>query len=272
MQAINPLFSIWKCFYYILWLHFFFGHPEVVSRLAQFAKRESNTQGHQPFYTQHFRGDVMQSPSFVRMDEIATLDIDSEFDAEAMLEQLASQKETAARAPFMAPAFLKEQMSRMDNMRACGSALQEVEFAETNRFRVAHDTQEMTGAMPVFRKIANVSRPRIDAVDVLRRSPLECPKERFKGLPEKRSDIREVIDYASLSDLLEEIQFKKLGIAYFDEEIVDEDDLACRFSTDLPKIARTATQTLAETFSGCCAVIKLLFFGASLGFTDYSNI
>jgi hypothetical protein len=220
----------------------------------------------------------MQSPSLVRaadvLEPIYQLDsaLDAEFDAEAMLEQLASQKETAARAPFIAPAFLREQMSRMNNMRATGTALQAVEIAETNRFKVTHDTQELTGAMPVFRKIANVSRPRIDAVDVLRRSPLECPKERYKGLPDKRSDIREVIDYASLSDLLEEIQFKKLGIAYFDEEIVDDDDMACRFSTDLPQIARTAGQTIAETFSGCCAVIKLLFFGASLGFTDYSNI
>ena len=211
----------------------------------------------------------MQSPSSFHAAYALVQDMETEFDAEAMLEQLASQKETAARVPFMAPALLREQMSRMEWR---GSALREVEVCDSNKFRVTRESQEMTGAMPVFRKAANVSRSKIEAVDVLRQSPLACPKERFKGLPEKRSDIREVIDYASLSDLLEEIQFKKLGISYFDEPSLDQDEMASRFSTNLPKIAKSASQRASETFHGCLAVIKLLFFGASLGFTDYSNI
>lgn len=211
----------------------------------------------------------MQSPSSLHAAYALVQDMEAEFDAEAMLEQLASQKETAARVPFMAPALLREQMSRMEWR---GSALKEVEVCDNNKFRVTLDQQEMTGAMPVFRKAASVSRSRIDAVDVLRQSPLACPKERYKGLPERRSDIREVIDYASLSDLLEEIQFKKLGIAYFDQASLDKEEMACRFSTNLPKIAKTAGQRVSETFHGCLAIIKLLFFGGSLGFTDYSNI
>ncbi len=46
----------------------------------------------------------MQSPaSFLHAYAI----LESEFDADSMLDQLASQKETAARAPFMAPAYLR---------------------------------------------------------------------------------------------------------------------------------------------------------------------
>ncbi len=209
----------------------------------------------------------MQSPaSFLHAYAI----LESEFDADSMLAQLASQKETAARAPFMAPAFLREQITRMEWRN---KVLNEIEVAETNRFKVGngHDGQDMTGALPVFTKPANITRSRIEAVDVLRKSPLECPKERYRGLPEKRSDIRECIDYASLSDLLEEIQFKQMGIAYFEQEPVDQEEMACRFSTDLPKIAKTATDSLVETFYGCLAVFKLFFCKASLGFTDYSN-
>ncbi|MCC7531941.1 MAG: hypothetical protein IT342_25790 [Candidatus Melainabacteria bacterium] len=199
----------------------------------------------------------MQSPaSFLHAYAI----LESEFDADSMLEQLASQKETAARAPFMAPAFLREQITRMQWRN---KILNEIEVAETNRFKVGngHNGQDMTGALPVFTKPANITRSRIEALDVLRKSPLECPKERYRGLPEKRSDIRECIDYASLSDLLEEIQFKQMGIASFDS----------RFSTNLPRIAKTATDSLFETFYGCLAVFKLFFSKASLGFTDYSN-
>ncbi len=209
----------------------------------------------------------MQSPaSFLHAYAI----LESEFDADSMLDQLASQKETAARAPFMAPAYLREQMTRMEWRN---KVLNEIEVAETNRFKVGngHDGQDMTGALPVFTKPANITRSRIEAVDVLRRSPLECPKERYRGLPEKRSDLRECIDYASLSDLLAEMQLKQMGIAYFEEEQIDQDEMASRFSTDLPKMAKTATDSLVETFYGCIAVFKLLFCGASLGFTDYSN-
>jgi len=230
----------------------------------------------------------MQSPSSFRAHgraaNVLEPVLDSEFDIEEMLEQLASQKETAARAPFMAPAFLEEQISRMDEMRIRDTVLQEVEIAETNRFRVCNDSQELTAAMPAFRRSANATRSKIEALDVMRRSPLETPKERYKGLPAKRSEIREVIDYASLNDLLEEIQLKKMGITCLDSELLQEnallqqnkllqeEEMASRFSTQLPKIARSAGQSLAETISGCVAVIKLLFFGASLGFTDYSNI
>lgn len=212
----------------------------------------------------------MQSPSsFHAANALLEPEFEAEFDADAMLEQLASQKETAARAPFMAPAFLREQMSRMEWR---DSLLQEVEIAETNKFRVGYDTpQDLTGAMPVFRKAANVSRSKIDPVDVLRRRPDECPKERYKGLPEKRSDLRECIDYASLNDLLEEIQFKKLGIAYFEAETSDQNDLASRFSTQLPKVAKTFKDSAIELFHGCAAMVKLFFFDGSLGFTEVSN-
>jgi hypothetical protein len=212
----------------------------------------------------------MQSPSSFRF-AAGILESDQEFDADSMLEQLASQKETAARAPFMAPAFIREQMTRMEWRN---KVLDQVEVAEANKFRVGngYDGQDATGALPVFTKTANITRPRIEAVDVVRRSPLECPKERYRGLPEKRSDIRECIDYASLSDLLEEIQLKKLGVAYFNDDELDQDEMACRFSTNLPKIARTAKDNIIETFFGCAALVKLFFFGGSLGFTEYSNI
>lgn len=212
----------------------------------------------------------MQSPSSFRLAH-GILESDLEFDADSMLEQLASQKETAARTPFMAPAFLREQMTRMEWRN---KVLNEVEVAETNRFKVGNgfDGQDATGALPVFTKPANITRSRIEAVDVVRRSPLECPKERFRGLPEKRSDIRECIDYASLSDLLEEIQLKKLGVAYFNDLEMDEEQMASRFSTNLPKIARSAKDSIVETFFGCAALVKLFFFGGSLGFTEYSNI
>ncbi len=207
----------------------------------------------------------MQSPSsFLAAHQI----LESEFDAESMLEQLASQKETAARAPFMAPAFLREHMTRMEWRQA---VLNKVEVAETNRFNVALDNQEMTGAMPVFRRAASVTRSKIDAIDVLRRSPLETPKERYKGLPEKRSDLRECIDYASLSDLLADMQFRQMGIAYFEDEQLDEETMASSFSTKLPKIAKTAKDNLVETFFGCVTMFKLFFCGASLGFTEISN-
>ncbi len=211
----------------------------------------------------------MQSPSsFHAACAILEPELEAEFDAEAMLEQLASQKETAARVPFMAPAFIREQISRMEWRQ---SALKEVEVCDSNRFKVSHDSQEMTGAMPIFRKSANISRSKIDPVSVLRRSPNHCPKERYKGLPEKRSDLRECVDYASLNDMLAEIQLKQLGIAYFEPEPADQEEMACRFSTNLPKMARNTRDNLVETFHGCIAVIKVLFFGASLGFTEQSN-
>ena len=212
----------------------------------------------------------MQSPSSFRF-AAGILESDLEFDADSMLEQLASQKETAARTPFMAPALIREQMTRMEWRN---QVLNEIEIAETNKFRVGngYDGQDATGALPVFTKPANITRSKIEAVDVVRHSPLECPKERYRGLPEKRSDLRECVDYASLSDLLEEIQLRKLGFAYFEADSLDKDEMACRFSTNLTRIARTAKDSVIETFFGCVALVKLFFFGGSLGFTEYSNI
>lgn len=213
----------------------------------------------------------MQSPaSFLAVHGISESELDMEFDAEAMLQQLASQKETAARAPFMAPALIREQMMRMELRQAM---LRDVEIAEDNRFKVAHDSQDMTGAMPVFRKAASVTRSKIDPVNVVRQSPFDTPKERFRGLPARRSQLRECIDYASLSELLAEIQMKQST----KDELVSQnelsllDDMASRFSTELPRVARSGAQSLMETLDGCVAVFKLLFFGASLGFIDSSN-
>ena len=58
----------------------------------------------------------------------------------------------------------------------------------------------------------------------------------------------------------------------FEADSLDKDEMACRFSTNLPRIARTAKDSVIETFFGCVALVKLFFFGGSLGFTEYSNI
>lgn len=208
----------------------------------------------------------MQTPSPFLCDHGI---LESEFDVESMLEQMASQAETAARVPFIAPVVYHEQKMRMDSRH---QILPKLEVADEARLRLAHSDQGLTGALPIFAMPASISRARIDAVSVVRRTPSEdIPKERFKAAPPKVAPDFDSIDYASLDDLLAEIQQRTVERMEAERLLAIQEKLDKKLSARLAKRFKAIT---AKTTGAIAAFSKLkgaLCQAVSMDFTKRSE-
>ncbi|MBC8000709.1 MAG: hypothetical protein IAF58_22365 [Leptolyngbya sp.] len=186
----------------------------------------------------------MQTPSSFLADHGI---LESEFDVESMLEQMASQAETAARAPFIAPAVFKEQKMQMDSRH---QILSRLEVADEARFRLANSDQGLTGALPIFMMPASVSRARIEAASVIRCAPADnIPKERFKAAPPRVAPDLESLDYASLDDLLAEIQLKTVERRESERLLAIQEKLDRKLSVRLAKLFKAGAAKTTEAIT-----------------------